>query len=74
MYEPISHLGRLLSVLVQQVGAMQPMAFKEIDVSAALEQADNFAKQEFKRARIEPLQPQSQTEASPKSDSQDRGV
>lgn len=40
--EPKSDLGKLLMVLVQEVGSMSPLAFREINVRDAIEQADRL--------------------------------
>lgn len=42
--EPASEFAKLLYVIVQEVGASQPMAFRSIDVIKALQQADRLAK------------------------------
>jgi hypothetical protein len=40
MINPNTDLGKLLMVLVQEIGAISPLAFKEIDLLKAINQAD----------------------------------
>ncbi len=37
---PQTHLGKLLEALVQSVASRDPRAFKEVDITKAIEQAD----------------------------------
>lgn len=39
-YEPQTDLAKMLLVIVQEIAALAPLAFSEIDVSNALRQAD----------------------------------
>lgn len=43
MYEPKSDLGKLLRVIVEEVGSQSPRAFEKIHVDNAIRQADEAA-------------------------------